>query len=219
VVAPNFPSWLSFFFFLFLYSRTARAALRFVREFPFLSGVSNVVHHFNERGLGRRVGGRWGRRHRCLDIVMVARAALVLSTRGFFALQLALRLGAVGGLDALVEARQFLAHGRTLGFGRFAGGVAMSRLAHRLALGAAFLLALVLGAANGADRLLAVDGALGTTRLFALHLAFGSLAHGVANCRAARVVALPLASGVAGLSRNGCNQKANYNESKAGHLL
>jgi len=73
----------------------------------------------------------------------------------------------------------------------------VSRLADGLALGASLFLALVLGATNGAHGLLAVNGALGAGGLLALHLALGALADGVAHSRAGRIVALPLASGVA----------------------
>jgi len=74
--------------------------------------------------------------------------------------------------------------------------VAASGLAHRLALGAVILLALVLGAANGAGGLLAMNGALGAGNLLALHLALGTLAHRMADGRALRVIALPLALGM-----------------------
>jgi len=116
---------------------------------------------------------------------------------GLLALQLALGLLAVGGLDALVVAGEFLADGGALGLGGSAGGVALGGLAHALALGAVILLALLLGAADGADRLLAVDGALGARDFLALHLALGTFAHRVAHSRAGRVVTLPLAVGVA----------------------
>jgi len=58
-----------------------------------------------------------------------ARAALGLLASRLLALQLALGLGAVGGLGALVEASEFLANRLALGLGGFAGGVAVSRLA------------------------------------------------------------------------------------------
>ncbi len=125
-----------------------------------------------------------------------AGAALGLCARRLLALQLALRLCAVGRLDTLVVASKFFADRSALGFGGFAGGVAAGRLANRLALGAAILLTEVLGATNGAGGLLAVDSARGAGRLLALHLALGALAHGVALGWAGRVIALPSASGV-----------------------
>lgn len=132
---------------------------------------------------------------------VVASAALGLLigllASGLLALQLALGLGAVGGLDAFVEARQVLADGCALGGGGVAGGVAVSGLAHALALGAAVLLASVLGATNGAHGLLAVDGALRASDLLALHLAFRPLANRMAHRRASRVIALPFADRVA----------------------
>jgi len=112
-------------------------------------------------------------------------------------LKLALGLLAVGGLDALVVAREFLADRSALGLGGGARGVALGGLANALALGAVILLALLLGAADGADGLLAVNSALGARDFLALHLALGTLAHGVAHSRAGRVVTLPLAVGVA----------------------
>ena len=139
-----------------------------------------------------------------------ARAALRLVRQRagrLLALELALGLGAVGGLDALVGAVERLADGRALGLGRLARGVAAGRLADRLALGAAVLLALLLGAADRADGALAVDRALGAGRLLALHLALGARAHGVAHGGARWVIALPLALRVALLSGDGNSQE------------
>jgi len=50
----------------------------------------------------------------------------------------------------------------------------LSGSANCLALGAIFLLTIVLGAADGAHRALAVNNAFGTGGLFASHLAFGT---------------------------------------------
>jgi hypothetical protein len=164
--------------------------------------VLDRVHNFNERWAGStsvdgdatcEVGLSDGK----LNILGTARAALRLFTSSLLALQLALGLSTVGGLDTFVEAGELLAHRLALGFRGLAGGVAVSRLANRLALGAALLLALILGAANGADWFLAVNCALGAGGLLALHLAFGSLAHRVANRRASGVIALPFALRVA----------------------
>ncbi len=94
-----------------------------------------------------------------------ARAALLLLTRRLLALQLALGLLAVGGLHALVVALELLADRRALGLGRGAGGVALGGSTHSLALGAVFLLAVVLGAPDGAHRALAVNNALGALGL------------------------------------------------------
>lgn len=174
--------------------RTARAALRS------LVTDGEVVHDLNERGLGLSLSNGSmliGLGHSEADRGGRARAALGLLAGGLLALELALGLGAVGGLDALVVADELFANGGALGLGSLAGGVATGRLADRLALGAALALTMVLGAANGAGGLLAVDGALGATRLFALHLALGALAHRVALSGAGRVVTLPLAGGVA----------------------
>jgi len=75
--------------------------------------------------------------------------------------------------------------------------VASSRLANSLALVASQLLAGVLGASDGAHRSLAMNGALGARYLFAFHLALRACANRVANSRALRIVAHPLAHRVA----------------------
>jgi hypothetical protein len=124
---------------------------------------------------------------------------------------------AVGGLGALVEAGEFLAHRLALGFRSLAGGVATSWLADRLALGAAFLLALVLGAADGADGFLAVNSAFGAGGFLALHLAFGSFTHRVANSRAGGIIALPLALGVAFFSRDGGDGQEGKDDNEGTH--
>jgi len=125
-----------------------------------------------------------------------------LVTSRLLALKFALGLSAVGGLDALVCAVQLLAHRGALGFGGSAGGVATCGLAHGLALGASVLLTLLLRAADGAHGTLAVDGALGTRGLLALHLALRARAHGVADSRAGGVITLPLALRVAFVSED-----------------
>jgi hypothetical protein len=138
-----------------------------------------------------------------LDVACRACAALSLLSglaSGLLALELALGLCAVSGLDALVVALQLLADGLALGFWGSAGNVALSGLADVLALGALILLANLLGAADRALGLVAMNGALGAGGLLALHLAVGALANGVALGRALGVVALPLAVGVALLS-------------------
>jgi len=117
--------------------------------------------------------------------------------RWLLALKLALGTSAVGGLQALLAAVQLFADRRALRFRSHAGGVATSRLAHSLALVASQLLAGVLGAADRANRALAVDGALGARYLFTFHFALRASAHRVANSRALRVVAHPLAHRVA----------------------
>jgi hypothetical protein len=78
--------------------------------------------------------------------------------------------------------------------------VALSRSANRLTFRARVFLAHVLRATNGTFGLLAVNGAFGTCRLLALHLAFGTRANGVTNGRARRVVTLPAADRVAVLA-------------------
>jgi len=173
------------------------------------------VHDFEERRDGaaglRRSARRGGGDDGALEVCLVARAAAGVGNvaSGLLALQLALGLGAVGGLEALVLAVQFLANRAAAGFGGVASGVAASRLANGLALGAVFLLALVLGAADGADGLLAVNSALSARNFLALHLALRALAHGVADSRAGGVITLPLASGVALLRADGNGKQAD----------
>jgi len=109
------------------------------------------VHGFQERrGVGARVRLALvvGLRDRHMHILRRARAALLLLASGLLALQLALGLLAVSGLDALVVALQLFAHGRALGLGSRASGVALGGGTNRLTLGAVFLLAVVLGAAD-----------------------------------------------------------------------
>jgi len=145
-----------------------------------------------------------------VEVHAAARAAVVVDVAGgALALKLALGLGAVGGLEAFVPANELLANGAAAGFGGRASGLAASRLADGLALGAVFLLALVLGAADGADGLLAVNSALSARDFLALHLAARALAHGVADSRAGGVITLPLASGVALLRADGNGKQAD----------
>jgi len=178
--------------------RAARAALSLSGSLLLvLDGVEHLEEGGDGEGAAGGAAGVGGLGDGDLDVVVLARAALGLLAGGLLALELALGLGAVGGLDALVVAGELLADGRALGLGSLAGGVAAGGLADGLALGAALLLAGVLGAADGADGLLAVDGALGAGGLLTLHLALGALADGVADGRAGGVVALPLALGVA----------------------
>jgi len=187
--------------------------------------VLHGVHHLDQRGADTRARARRGTSATAVggglsnshlgDGGHRARAALSLllslASRAL-ALQLALGLGAVGGLDALVLAVQLLAHGGALGLGGDAGGVAAGRLADSLALRAASQLAQLLGAADGAHRALAVDGALGAGDLLTLHLALGACAHRVAHSRASGVVALPFAHGVALLGGGNSQQEEKGNK-------
>ena len=167
-------------------------------------------HHLGERGEVLGGHGLGGRDHRGLDVGGVAGAAaeggellgdggLVLAS-GLLADELALGAGAHEGLAALPVAVGGLAKRSALGLGSNAGSVADGGRADGLALGAVILLAKGLGAADGASGLLAVNVALGAGELLALHLALGAGADGVADGRASRVVALPLAHRVAALN-------------------
>jgi len=163
------------------------------------------VHGFQERrGVGARVRLALvvGLRDRHMHILRRARAALLLLASWLLALQLALGLLAVGGLDALVVALQLFAHGRALGLGSRASGVALGGGTHCLALGAVFLLAVVLGAANRANGAFAVHHTFGALGLFTSHFTLGSCTDGVANSRALRIIALPSALGMALFSQH-----------------
>jgi hypothetical protein len=141
-----------------------------------LNRVGDGVEGLDERrGVLARAGvARAGcLNNRQLNVASSARAALLFLASSLLALELALGALAVGGLDALVVAFEFLANRRALGFGSSAGGVALSGSADSLALGAVFLLAIVLGATNRANRAFAVNGAFSAGGLFAAHLALG----------------------------------------------
>jgi len=180
----------------------------------FLLLVHYGVEHLEERGLVLLLEAR-GRRARSgvdgeLHSSARARAALRLLASRALALQLALGLGAVGRLDALVLAVEFLAHRAAFGLGSGASGVALSRVADGLARRASLLLAVVLGAADRANRALAVHDAFSASSLFASHLALRARAHRVADSRALRIIALPAAHGVALLgSRNSDDGQQN----------
>jgi len=174
-----------------------------------LCALLRLVHHrmegLNERrsvAARHRVAIASGLHDGQLNVRQTARAATLLLASGSLALQLALGALAVRWLHALVVAFKFLAHRRATGFGGGAGGVALSRRAHGLAFRAVFLLTVVLRAADRAHRTLAVHCALGAGGLLASHFTLGACAHGVAHCRALRVVALPTALGMALLSSN-----------------
>jgi len=152
-----------------------------------------------------------------LNILRTARAALLLLASGLLALQLALGALAVGGLDALVVAFELLAHRAALGFGGGASGVALSRRAHSLALGAVLLLAIVLGATDRAHRALAVNNTFGASGLLASHLALGARAHRVAHSGALRVIALPTALRVALLSNSTDSQDSHEDKQESAH--
>jgi hypothetical protein len=138
-----------------------------------------------------------------------------LVARGFLASQLALGLGAQFGGLALPGALGLLAERRAVGLGGGAGGAADGGAADSLASGAVFHFAHLLGAADGADGLLAVNLALGAFGGLAVHLAFGTSAHGVALGGAHGVIAQPLALRVA-LGRGG---HGHGNEKKSNDRL
>jgi len=117
--------------------------------------------------------------------------------------ELALGAGAESGLLALPVALGVLAHGSADGVGGNARGTALSGSADSLALRAVSLGAEILGAADVALRLVAVDLALGAGGLLAVNLALGALADRVALSGADGVIALPTAGRVAVLGGSG----------------
>jgi len=112
-------------------------------------------------------------------------------------LELALGPRASRGLSARPAARRLFTQRRAARFRGDARRVALSRSTNRLTFGARVFLAHVLRAANRAFGLFAVHRAFGAFRLLALHLTFGTSADRVADGRAARVVTLPTANGMA----------------------
>jgi len=186
----------------------------------FLLLVHDGVEHFQERRTERAAGvglraAVVGLNNGNIRVGRGARAALVavvfVASR-LLALQLALGTSTVGGLHALVGAVEFLAHGRAFRFGSSAGGVALSGCANSLALGAVFLLTIVLGAADRAGGAFAVNNALGALSLLTLHFTLGTSTHWVADSRAGRVIALPAALRVALFSRNNSNKEQETGE-------
>jgi len=154
------------------------------------------VHGLDERGsvgARRRIASIVGLYDGHLSTLRIARAALLFLASGLLALELALGALAVGRLDTLVVAFEFLANRRAFGFGGSAGSVALSRGANGLALGAILLLTIVLRATNGANGAFAMNHTLGTLSLFASHLTLGASTHRVANSRALRIITLPAA--------------------------
>jgi len=127
----------------------------------------------------------------------VHRGGLLVLASGLLAHELALGAGAESGLLALPVALGLLAHGGADSVGCSACSAALGRSADGLALGAIIRLAQILGAANVALRLVAVNLAGSARSLLAVNLALGSFAHRVASSGALRVIALPSALGVA----------------------
>jgi len=165
----------------------------------FHEGRHHMALRFNETMGASTSDGR-------LDVGVVALAAaaaaeLAVGSLGLasrlVALKFALRARASGGLLALPVTLGLFAHGSANRLRSNARGTAVSRGANSLALGAVLGFAHVLGAANIALGLVAVNLALSASSLFALNLALRALAHRVALSRARRVVALPTALRVA----------------------
>jgi len=182
--------------YLFFRSAERAALLRAV-----LDRVLNAGHDLDEGRLhlgdGRSLGERRGGGLHVRGVALAAFLLVLDVTGGLAALQLALGTRAGGRLGARPRARSLLTEGSTVGLRGDAGRVALSRRADRLTLRARLLLAHVLGAADRALRLLAVDRALGAGGLLALHLALGTRADGMADGGAGRVVTLPAALRVA----------------------
>jgi len=156
------------------------------------------VYELEERRLF--TGSLTSLQERCLHVGLCARAArgssdgdvrLLVGAGGLVAHELTLGAGAESRLLALPLALGLLAHRSADGVGGSAGGTALSRGTHSLALGAVSLLAEVLGAANVTLGLVAVDLAGGAGGLLTMNLALRSLAYRVALSRAYGIIALP----------------------------
>jgi len=161
------------------------------------------VSDLDERGHGLRDGavlldvcGR-GHLHSGQHVVeLVAAAARRLATsraRSLVAGQVALGLGAAGGLAARPRALGGGASGLAVGHGGSADGLALGGETDVLAQGAAASLTVLAGAAHLALGLLTADVAGGLGKLLASQLASRLLALGLAVGGAGRGVALPLA--------------------------
>jgi len=162
------------------------------------------VYELEERRLF--TGSLTSLQERCLHVGLCARAArgssdgdvrLLVGAGGLVAHELTLGAGAESRLLALPLALGLLAHRSADGVGGSAGGTALSRGTHSLALGAVSLLAEVLGAANVTLGLVAVDLAGGAGGLLAVNLALRSLTYRVALSRAHWIITLPAAIRVA----------------------
>lgn len=140
--------------------------------------------------------------------MIVARAAIsigscsttrgrVVRTSSLFTSQLALGLRTGFRLGAFPVAVGFFTDRAALRLRGSASGVANSGRANSFTLGARVLFTHILGAADGASGLLAVNGALGTRGFLAFHLATRALADRVANSGANRIITLPSAKRVA----------------------
>ena len=128
--------------------------------------------------------------------------------------QLALRLGAEGGLLAAPVAVGHLAHRLALRLRRNARNLAVRRVANSLTGRAVIGLANILGATNRADGRVALRLASGGGKSGALDLALRTLAHRVALSGASGIVTGPSALGVAGclLCRGNRRQENNHDE-------
>jgi len=76
----------------------------------------------------------------------------------------------------------------------------LSRSTNSLALGAIFLLTIILGTTNAASRTFAMNHTFSAGSLFTFHFTLGASTDRMANSWASRIIALPTAVGVALLS-------------------
>jgi len=154
------------------------------------------------------------------SVTSVTRAAWAVASRGtefflfgatgLFASKLTFGFGAKSGGFAFPGALGFLTERSTIGFGSSTGSSANGGTANSLASRAVFHFTHFLGATDRADGFFAVNFTFGTFRGFAVHLAFGASADGVAFSGADGIVAQPFALRVA--SR--CRSKGHDGNSK-----
>jgi len=172
-----------------------------------LLNMLHVSHDFQEGRSHLFRDGLTSLDHRCLDVGLVASAAVVsslsllsrlLGSAGrLLAHQLALRTRAHSWLLALPVALSLFAHRGAVSLRSGTSGTALSRSAYSFALGAISGLAEILGATNIALRLVTVDLACCAGGLLAVYLALGPLTHRVALSGAGRIITLPSALRVA----------------------
>jgi hypothetical protein len=159
-----------------------------------LLNMLHVSHDFQEGRSHLFRDGLTSLNHGCLDVGLVASAAVVsslsllsrlLGSAGrLLAHQLALRTRAHSWLLALPVALSLFAHRGAVSLRSGTSGTALSRSAYSFALGAISGLAEILRATNIALRLVTVNLAGSTGGIFAVNLALRTFAHRMACSRA-----------------------------------
>jgi hypothetical protein len=164
-------------------------------------GVSNQLHegrfHLSRRVDLSEATGQFQGAFNTFSATFATTLFVFDITGRFGALELTFGARASRRFGARPRTRSLLTQRSTVRFRGNTSGVTLGRGTDSLAFRARVFLAHVFRATNRAFRLLTVNRAFSTFRLLALHLAFGTRAHRVANRRARRVIALPATSRVA----------------------